>query len=203
MQNDGRVKIDAPLGVTDVLLHCCCAPCTGEIVEMLLGSDIKPILFFYNPNIYPEKEYELRKKAVVNFAVKKGLAFVDGDYDTDQWAKFVENFKDEPEGGKRCEKCFLMRLMCTAKYASQNRLKVIASTLGISRYKDFDKVTQCGKAAAQKYPGMIYWDYNWRKKGGSQRMYKIAKQEEFYAQDYCGCKFSLESRNKQKESKTK
>ncbi|MDP8266840.1 MAG: epoxyqueuosine reductase QueH [Candidatus Aceula meridiana] len=198
-QNDGRVKIEAPLGVAQVLLHCCCAPCAGEIVEALLDSGIIPTLFFYNPNIYPRNEYELRKKAVKDFADKKDVAFVDGDYDDAVWAEATAGFENEEEGGIRCEKCFFMRLSRSAQYAKENDFKIFTSTLGISRYKNFEKVSECGHLAAKKH-GIIYWDHNWRKKGGSQRMYEIAKQEKFYAQNYCGCKFSLKSRNKQEES---
>jgi len=198
MKKNIRVKVEAPVGAKKVFLHCCCAPCTGEIVETLLASDIKPTLFFYNPNIYPKDEYELRKSAVMGFADKKGVSFINGDYDTDEWVQAIEGFEKEKEGGKRCEKCFLIRLERTAQLANEKSFKIITSTLGISRYKNFDKVTQCGKVAVAKYPGLIYWDHNWRKKGGSQRMHSVAKEEKFYAQDYCGCIFSLESRNKQR-----
>ena len=77
----------------------------------------------------------------------------------------------------------------------ENGFKVITSSLGLSRWKDMDQINNCGIRAASRYPEMIYWTYNWRKKGGSQRMYEISKQENFYKQEYCGCVYSLRDTN--------
>jgi len=102
----------------------------------------------------------------------------------------------DEERGERCSLCFEMRFVKTADYARKNGFNVITSCLGISRWKDFDQVTQAGIKAASLFPGVTYWEYNWRKKGGSQRMYKIAKEETFYQQQYCGCVYSLRDTNK-------
>lgn len=177
-----------------VLLHCCCAACTGEIIELLIDSNIQPAVFFCNPNIMPEQEYELRKKDVMRFAKQKGVIVIDSDYSPQKWLSFVEVFKNEPEGGKRCEACFLSRLKETARCAHVNGFSIFTSTLGISRHKNFKLVTSCGQQAAKEYPGLKYWDYNWRKKGGSMRMPIIADKHKFYLQDYCGCIFSLNQR---------
>ena len=88
-----------------------------------------------------------------------------------------------------------MRFERTALYAHEHGFKVFTSSLGITRWKNMDQVNECGMRAASRYPGMVYWTYNWRKMGGSQRMYEVSKQEEFYQQEYCGCVYSLRDTN--------
>jgi predicted adenine nucleotide alpha hydrolase (AANH) superfamily ATPase len=152
-------------------------------------------LFFYNPNIHPVDEYEIRKLEVIRFADKLAIPFIDADYDATRWFELTKGLENEPERGKRCSLCFDMRLEKTAEYAHQNGFKVFSTSLGISRWKDFDQVTRAGTQAASRYKGLNYWAYNWRKKGGSQRMVEIIKDENFYKQFYCGCLYSLQRAN--------
>jgi predicted adenine nucleotide alpha hydrolase (AANH) superfamily ATPase len=189
-----RAKLVLPKDPARVLLHCCCAPCAGDIIETMMVSSITPTLFFYNPNIDPQEEYFNRKKEVVDFATRKHIPFVDADYDREAWSLAIKGLEKEPEGGKRCAKCFELRLKKTASYCLAHGFNVFTTTLGISRYKNFDLIASLGMSIAQEYPGLTYWDYNWRKQGGSERMYKVAKQEGFYMQDYCGCQFSLNTK---------
>lgn len=186
-------KIDWPFIGNDrvVLLHCCCAVCSGAIIEAMLHSQISPVIFFFNPNIDPLDEYQRRKEDVLSFARKQNLKIIDADYRPQDWFARIKGLEGEPEGGERCRQCFELRLEASAKMAFEQRIHVFTSTLGISRYKNFELINFCGKKAAQGYPDLKYWDHNWRKKGGSQRMYTLARQEEFYAQDYCGCRPSL------------
>ena len=179
-----------PNGENRILLHSCCAPCVCGIMETLKASNIDVTVFFYNPNVDTESEYEKRKKENIKFAEKLNIPFVDADYDNINWLKTIDGYEDEPERGKRCTLCFEMRLKRTAHYAFDNGFKVFTSSLGISRWKDFDQATQCGIEAAAIFPNLIYWTYNWRKKGGAERMARISKQEDFYLQKYCGCIFS-------------
>ena len=102
----------------------------------------------------------------------------------------------EPERGSRCAMCFDMRMERTALYAHENGFDTIATSLGISRWKDLNQVNEAGKNAANKYEGLTYWDYNWRKNGGSACNMEICKSEKFYQQEYCGCAFSLRDANK-------
>jgi predicted adenine nucleotide alpha hydrolase (AANH) superfamily ATPase len=95
--------------------------------------------------------------------------------------------------------CFDMRFVKTAEYAKNNGFKIITSSLGISRWKNMEQITDCGNKAAALFEGVEYWDYNWRKHGGSERMYKIAKREQFYKQEYCGCIYSLRDTNQWRE----
>lgn len=101
----------------------------------------------------------------------------------------------EPERGLRCTMCFDMRFERTALYAFENNFKVITSSLGISRWKNMQQINDCGVKAASHYDGVTYWTYNWRKDGGGARMYELAKEEEFYKQEYCGCIYSLRDTN--------
>lgn len=190
-----REKLVLPGNANKLLLHSCCAPCSCELMESLSASGINFTIFFYNPNIHPRQEYEIRKNENILFAQKNGVPFVDVDYDTLNWFAHVKGMEFEPERGARCSACFDMRLERTALYAHEHGFKVLTSSLGLSRWKDMDQVNTCGVRAAGKYEGMIYWTYNWRKKGGSMRMYEISKREKFYQQEYCGCVYSLRDTN--------
>lgn len=178
-----------------VLMHSCCAPCAGDLMERMIKSGIDLTIFFYNPNIHPKKEYEIRKNENIRFAEKLGIPFVDADYDVQNWFKRAKGLEWEPERGERCTKCFDMRFERTALYAYENNFKIITSSLGISRWKNMDQINDSGVRAASHYEGVNYWTYNWRKAGGAARMYEIAKREEFYKQEYCGCIFSLRDSN--------
>jgi len=190
-----REKLELPTGAKKLLLHSCCAPCSGELMEALAASGIKFTIFFYNPNIHPRKEYETRKNENIKFAQKMNIPFVDADYDTSNWFARIKGMEYEPERGIRCSACFDMRFERTALYAYEHDFKVFVSSLGLSRWKDMDQINTCGVRSASRYKGMVYWTYNWRKKGGSGRMYEISKREGFYQQEYCGCVYSLRDTN--------
>lgn len=184
--NATREKLTLPAGADRLLLHSCCAPCSGELMEAFVESGIDYTIFFYNPNIHPLKEYELRKQENIRFAQKHGVPFVDADYDTDNWFARAKGMENEPERGIRCTMCFDMRFERTALYAHEHGFPVMTSSLGISRWKNMAQINACGHRAATPY-GVVYWDHNWRKGGGSQRMIEISKREHFYQQEYCGC----------------
>lgn len=196
MNRPPREKLELPPGHHRLLLHSCCAPCSGEVMEAIQASGIDYAIFFYNPNIHPVKEYELRKQENIRFAGQHGVPFIDADYDTDHWFARARGMEDEPERGIRCTMCFDMRFERTALYAHEHGYSLISSSLGISRWKNMEQINGCGNRAAGRYPGMAYWDYNWRKKGGAARMVEIAKRENFYQQEYCGCVYSLRDTNR-------
>ncbi len=165
-------------------------------MDDILAAGIRFTVLFYNPNIHPLAEYELRKEENVRYAQQLGVPFVDLDYDKENWFERVKGLEWEPERGTRCTACFDMRFERSALYAAEHDFSVFSSTLGISRWKDMDQINGCGKRAAARHAGLQYWDYNWRKAGGSQRMISIAKHEAFYQQEYCGCVYSLRDSNK-------
>ncbi|HCV3302825.1 epoxyqueuosine reductase QueH [Acinetobacter baumannii] len=191
-----RQKLELPSGHNKLLLHSCCAPCSGEVMESLNESNINFSIFFYNPNIHPVKEYLIRKEENIRFAEKHNIPFIDADYDTDNWFARAKGMENEPERGIRCTMCFDMRFERTALYAYENGFSLISSSLGISRWKNMAQINDCGIRAASHYPDIQYWDYNWRKNGGSSRMIEISKREEFYQQEYCGCVYSLRDTNR-------
>lgn len=196
MAKKEMIVLETPTGSDHVLLHSCCAPCSGEVMERMAEAGIKFTIFFYNPNIHPEKEYLLRKEENIRFAEKLGVPFVDCDYDAKNWFERVKGLEWEPERGQRCTECFDMRFERTALYAHEHGFDTITSCLGISRWKNMEQINDCGNRAAAKYPGMHYWTFNWRKQGGAARMVEISKRERFYQQEYCGCVYSLRDTNR-------
>jgi epoxyqueuosine reductase len=181
---------DFPSKEKRLLIHSCCAPCTGGILQQLHNTGIECTLFFYNPNIEPEEEYELRKQAERQLAMKFDVPFISGLYEPTVWLNRIHGLENEPERGRRCQVCFEVRLERTALFAYENQFKVFTSSLGLSRHKDLTMVNACGLAAAARYSGLMYWTINWRKKGGAQLSDKIANEEHLYRQNYCGCVFS-------------
>ena len=200
VENYARPKLELPNGGKKLLLHSCCAPCAGEIMEAIAASDIKTTIYFYNPNIHPRDEYEIRKDENIRFAEKLGFKFVDADYNKDNWFERVKGLEDAPERGERCTVCFDMRFERSALYAHENHYDTFATTLGISRWKDLEQINSSGLKAANRYNDVGFWDFNWRKPGGSARMLEISKQEKFYKQEYCGCVYSLRDTNKWRKS---
>lgn len=198
---ESELHMNPPDGDKKVLMHSCCAPCVGPLMEQLQAEGVELTIYFYNPNIHPQKEYLIRKEENIRYAKKMNIPFIDADYDPEYWFDLTKGHEDDPERGERCSMCFDMRFVKTADYASKNGFKVISSSLGISRWKDFDQVTQSGVKAAALFPGITYWQRNWRKRGGSQRMIDLAKEESFYQQQYCGCAYSLRDTNKWRSAK--
>lgn len=194
--NYDRPKLETPNGESSLLLHSCCAPCAGEVMEAVAASGIDTTVYFYNPNIHPIEEYELRKEENKRYCETLNFKFIDADYDKDNWFDRIKGLEDEPERGERCTKCFDMRFERSALFAHENNFSLFATTLGISRWKDLDQVNNSGLRASKRYDDLTFWDFNWRKQGGSSRMIEISKREEFYQQEYCGCVYSLRDTNK-------
>lgn len=187
--------LQAPMGETTVLLHTCCAPCSSAIIEALLKNGITPVIYYCNPNIYPQEEYEIRKNECTRYAESLGLEIVDADYDHDNWLSEMKGLECEPERGGRCLKCFKIRLLRTAQYARERGIKVITTTLASSRWKSLDQINEagcwaCGQLGEQETP-VVWWDQNWRKNGLQERRLQIIKEYDFYNQLYCGCEFSM------------
>ena len=190
-----RLDLSVPGGASRVLLHCCCAPCSGAIVELLAAKGIEPVIFFSNSNITPLAEYEKRRAEVVRYAEKFGFEVVDDEYDHDQWLAAVKGLENEPERGARCLECFRFRLMRAARYAASRGLTVLTTTLASSRWKDLSQVDEaglfaCEAASRESGSEVLWWGQNWRKGGLQQRRGEIIREQAFYNQNYCGCEFS-------------
>jgi len=184
-----------PNGANRVLLHSCCAPCSGAMFEEMLEKNLNVTIFFYNPNIHPRKEYDIRKEENKKYALKHGVPFVDADYDAKSWYKRTKGMEFDPERGTRCTACFDMRMEVTAAYASKHGFPVFTTTNATSRWKDIDQVNASGLQAAEMYPDVQYWVYNWQTDEMTLRKYQISAENKFYKQEYCGCAYSLRDSN--------
>lgn len=185
------LKIQTPNGDNRVLLHSCCAPCSSAIIECMLENGIRPTVFYCNPNIYPQEEYEIRKNEAIRFVTSLSLDFVDADYDHAHWLRTMQGLENEPERGGRCLKCFNLRLRETARHASEHGFSVFTTTLASSRWKSLEQIFEAGRRAADCYPGTVFWEQNWRKGGLQDRRNQLLKEHGFYNQLYCGCEFSI------------
>ena len=194
--------------MSKVLLHCCCAPCSAAIIEWMLNNDTEPVLFYYNPNIYPQEEYLIRKNELTRYAERLKLTVIDGDYDYQAWKDWAchnlntTNLQDFPERGSRCLECFKLRLLETAKKCRELGLEQFTTTLASSRWKSLDQINAAGQWAAEmvngeglmvngEKPTVTFWDKNWRKGGLQDRRNALLKENNFYNQQYCGCEFSI------------
>jgi predicted adenine nucleotide alpha hydrolase (AANH) superfamily ATPase len=173
-----------------LLLHTCCAPCSAAIIEYLLAREIRPVLYYFNPNIYPFEEYEMRKNECTRYAQSLGLAIIDGDYVHNEWLQTVTDFENEPERGRRCLSCFRMRLLAAARVTHEKGLDTFATTLGASRWKNLEQIAEAGNWAAGQFSEIQFWNRNWRKEGLSERRRILLQENGFYNQNYCGCEFS-------------
>ena len=180
-----------PEGISNVLLHACCAPCSSAIVEWLLAHEIRPTIYYYNPNIFPREEYEIRKNESKRHAEQLGLTWIDADYHHERWLENICGLEAEPERGKRCERCFTMRLLQTASEARRRGITWFATTLASSRWKDLAQIERAGLQAEAAVPETRFWAQNWRKDGLQERRNALLKSFNFYNQRYCGCEFSM------------
>ena len=186
-----KFTLEVPGNAKEILLHTCCAPCSSAIIECLMQHDIRPTIYYCNPNIYPLEEYNILKNECSRYAQSLGLDIIDADYNHEAWRCTVQGLEGEPERGGRCLQCFKMRLLDTARYAHENGFSVITTTLASSRWKSLEQINQAGRYAVENYPDVIWWDQNWRKGGLSERRIAIIKEYGFYNQQYCGCEFSM------------
>ena len=177
-----KFTLEVPGNAKRVLLHTCCAPCSSAIIECLMQHDIRPTIYYCNPNIYPLEEYNIRKNECSRYARSLGLDIIDADYDHEEWRCTVKGLENEPERGGRCLQCFKMRLRDTARYAHENGFTVITTTLASSRWKSLEQINQAGHYAVEPYPDVIWWEQNWRKGGLSEQRIAIIKEYNFYNQ---------------------
>ena len=215
--------IQKPEGLKDVLLHACCAPCSSAIVEWMMANGVRPVIYYFNPNIWPREEYEIRKQESKRHAESLGLQWIDGDYNHEEWlcgvcglesaldpeGRFQNEMAKEPERGRRCERCFTFRLIAAAQKAQELSIPYFTTTLASSRWKSIEQINQAGLIAEQTIsqhpsPNLAspkYWAQNWRKGGLYERRNQLLKEYNFYNQQYCGCEFSM--RGKSTEIKKK
>ena len=182
-----------------LLIHACCAPCSSYVLEYL--KEIFDItLFFYNPNISPESEFEMRFKELkrLNEETRSGADILKGDYDYPEFLEIAKGMEDAPEGGKRCFRCYRLRLRKTAEEALKGGFDYFTTTLSISPYKNAEKLNAIGKELSEEF-GVKYLFSDFKKKNGYKRSIELSKRYGLYRQDYCGCAFSKQEAEKKRQ----
>jgi len=167
-----------------LLLHCCCAPCSSAVIEKLKNY-FEITYFYYNPNIFPQEEYELRKDEFL----KLGVNVVELKYNHNEFLNVVAGYENEKEGGARCRICIAQRLDKAFEYAVNNNYEIVTTTLSISPHKDAEFINKLGENLQEKY-GIKYLHADFKKENGYLNSINICKEKGIYRQDYCGCEFS-------------
>lgn len=172
-----------------LLLHSCCAPCSSYCLEQV-APVLQTTVFYYNPNLDGEEEYEKRKAEQIRLLRETGQAeFIDCGYDHGEFLRAVCGLEGEKEGGARCEKCFYLRLEETALTAKAGGYDYFATTLTVSPLKNAALINEIGFAMQEKY-GVKYLPSDFKKRGGYLRSIELSKEHGLYRQNYCGCEFS-------------
>lgn len=173
---------------TRLILMSCCAPCSCGAIKQLVNGEISGIddfiVMFFNPNIFPETEYQKRLNEQIKYCEKMGVKYVVGDYDHDKWKQEITGLENEPERGARCSKCFAYRFCFARDYALKNGFNAIASVFGVSKHKDQAQVDCAGE---QNCGTVRYIPIKWNE---AMRQ-EINRESDFYRQNYCGCEFSM------------
>jgi epoxyqueuosine reductase len=184
--------------VPSLLLHACCAPCSSYVLEYL-STHFKITIFYYNPNISPEEEYQKRvaevKRLIAELPAKHEIHFQEGKYDTASFFALAKGHEQEPEGGERCFACYALRLNEAAQIAKAGGFDYFTTTLSISPYKNAEKLNEIGRELGEKY-GIDYLPSDFKKKNGYRRSIELSKEYNLYRQDYCGCVFSKAQRDR-------
>lgn len=171
-----------------LLLHSCCSSCSAGVIEKLQPY-FEITVFYYNPNIHPDVEYLKRKNEQQKYLAKINIPFVEGSYKSEIFFKLVKGLELEIEGGRRCFKCFEMRLRETAEFGEKYNFQFFATTLTVSPYKNANNINILGCTIEKNY-NIKYLVSDFKKKEGYKRSLEISKKEKFYRQNYCGCVYS-------------
>lgn len=184
--------------VPNLLLHVCCAPCSSYVLEYL-SNFFNITLFFYNPNIAPNAEFDKRvkelKRFVQEFSTKYPVLIEVGRYCPEEFLNMAKGLESEPEGGERCYHCYEQRLRQTAIKCRQENYDYFTTTLSISPYKRADWLNEIGQRLAEEYD-ITYLVSDFKKKNGYKRSIELSQEYHLYRQDYCGCIFSKAERER-------
>lgn len=173
-----------------ILLHICCAPCGVAVIDELVAGDRSLTAYFYNPNIYPQEEYEKRLNEVRRICADYSVPLIEGEYETEFWDNEIKDLASEPEGGKRCGVCVKFRLKKAAKFAKENGFEIFATTLSTGRQKNSEMINSIGKEIASE-EGIDFLDEDWKKGGRQEKSIRLIAEKNIYRQNYCGCIYSL------------
>lgn len=195
LQQEGRVP--------RLLLHACCAPCSSAVLEYL-SQYFAITLLYYNPNIAPLEEYQKReaelRRLVSQMKFTHPVELLPCQYDGQAFVQAARGLEGEPEGGKRCEACFRLRLRYAAQEAARLRFDYYTTTLSISPMKNAPLLNQLGEEIGREF-GVAHLPSDFKKKDGYKRSVQLSKEYDLYRQDYCGCAFSKAQRQREKEER--
>ena len=191
-------KIVAGFGDTkpSILLHSCCGPCSSSVLEYLTQY-FDVTLLWYNPNIYPQQEFDRRFKTQVKLIEDMGLAdkvsvLAEPRKSEDYYAR-IKGLENEPEGGKRCTESFRVRLLEAGRLAKHYGFDYFCSTLTLSRHKDAVRINTIGEEVGRMV-GVSWLPSDFKKRDGENRSIELCEKYNVYRQLYCGCEFSLRHR---------
>jgi len=198
------IEHNAKEGITPtLLLHSCCAPCSSYVLEYL-SQYFHITIYFYNPNITYQEEYERRveeqQRLISRMPVKNPIKFMQGIYEPDRFYQVAKGLEKAPEGGERCFKCYELRLEKTAKLAHELGFDYFTTTLSISPLKNAVKLNEIGELLSEKYH-IPYLFSDFKKKNGYKRSTELSKEYNLYRQDYCGCVYSKVQRENEKKAR--
>lgn len=186
-------KLDANQPRPKLLIHSCCAPCSSYVLEYL-SNYFNIMIFYYNPNIYPEDEYirrvEEQQSLIKAMPLPKAVSFTQGKYQPQDYYKAVKGLEAEPEGGERCYVCYELRLREAAIWAKEGSFDYFTTTLSISPHKNAQKLNEIGEMLAKEY-GVTYLPSDFKKRNGYKRSIELSREYNLYRQDYCGCIYSM------------
>ena len=186
-----------------VLLHSCCGPCSSSVLEYLTKY-FRVTLLWYNPNLYPETEFDKRlatlKELIERMNLSSTVGVLTETWKHEEFLAAIVGYEQEPEGGKRCERCFSLRLKECARLAKERQFDYFCTTLTVSRYKNAALINAIGERIAEET--CIKWlPSDFKKKGGEMRSAELAEKYQLYRQVYCGCEYSLKQRMEFEENR--
>ena len=170
-----------------LLLHSCCGPCSSSVLEKLL-PEFDVTVFYYNPNIFPEAEYQKRLTEQKNYLNQLGINLIEGEFDPTEFFKAIKGHENMPEKSIRCYNCYKFRLAKTCEMAEKLGFEYFTTTLSVSPHKNADWLNEIGKSLST--PKTKYLPANFKKQNGYLRSLQLSKQHGFYRQEYCGCEMS-------------
>lgn len=173
-----------------ILIHACCGICFSYPLILLRESEYEPVVYFFNPNIFPYEEFERRYLELEKYCIKNNVQYIKEEYNHNEFWEISKGLENEPEKGKRCNECFYLRLKKTADKALELGINKITTTLSVSPHKISKNIFEAGKKACYQ-KGIEFFEFDFKKKDGFKKTTKIADENGMYRQKYCGCEFSF------------
>lgn len=185
-------------GKPKLLLHSCCAPCSTSVLELLKDNfDIS--IYYYNPNIHPKEEYDIRLDELREYVKRYNISLVESVYDSKVFFEMAKGLEAEPERGKRCYECYKLRMEETAIKAKELSFDYFTTVLSISPHKNADWINEIGENLESLYKvKYLYADF--KKDNGFKKSVELSNENNLYRQDYCGCIFSKKNIRNPKEN---